>query len=71
MDNIYMLDTTNNNKLYMWIYTVSGKKVNLCIQFHNFHRQCRILTKFRNSNAILLIYVNQPIMRKISARGLI
>ena len=33
------------------IYTVSGKKVNLCIQFNNFHRQCMILTKFRNSNA--------------------
>ena len=32
-------------------YTVSDKKVNLCIQFHNFHRQCRILTKFHNSNA--------------------
>jgi len=33
------------------LYTVSEKKVNLCIHFHNFHRQCRILTKFRNSNA--------------------
>ena len=26
------------------------EKVNLCIQFHNFHRQSRILTKFRDSN---------------------
>ena len=35
---------------YRFIYTVSEKKVNLCIDFHHFHRQCRILTKFRNSD---------------------
>ena len=36
--------------VFILFYTVSGKKVNRCIQFNNFHRQCRILTKFRNSN---------------------
>jgi len=33
------------------IYTVSWKKVNHYIHFHNFGKQCRILAKFYNNNA--------------------
>ena len=45
-----LLSFTTNRSHHI-LLTVSGKKVNLCIKVHNFHRQCRILTKFRNSNA--------------------
>jgi len=32
-------------------YSVSGKKLTPCIDFHNSCKQCRILTKFCNNNA--------------------